>query len=77
MPTPTSSNLSITANSKDTSDQHDDTDAPGSPITVPDTGDHGESGKLKMIVQLVKRSLGVKDLAAMSVAPSTHMLQHG
>lgn len=44
-----------------------DEDAPGPPISVPDTGDHGEGGKLKMIVQLVKKCLGVKDIAAMFV----------
>ena len=72
MPTHTSSNLSLSAgkgSSEPTS--HDDPDAPGEPISVPDNGDHGEGGKLKMIVQLVKRSLGVKDLAAMQVTPST------
>jgi hypothetical protein len=69
MPTPASSNLSLPT-SKDSSEtnQRDDPDAPGAPISVPDNGDHGEGGKLKMIIQLVKRSLGVKDLAAMSVA---------
>lgn len=45
-----------------------DDDAPGPPISVPDSGDTGEGGKLKMIIQLVKRSLGVKDLAAMFVS---------
>jgi hypothetical protein len=34
------------------------------PISVPDTG---EGGKLKMIVSLVKKCLGVKDIASMSV----------
>ncbi len=55
-------------------DKHDkndinplDEDAPGQPISVPDSTDTGESGKLKMIVQLVKKSLGVKDIAAMYV----------
>lgn len=43
-----------------------DDDAPGPPISVPDSGD-GEGGKLKMILQLVKKSLGVKDIAAMFV----------
>jgi hypothetical protein len=43
-----------------------DDDAPGPPISVPDSGE-GEGGKLKMIVQLVKKSLGVKDIAAMCV----------
>ncbi|KAG6917623.1 hypothetical protein DXG01_001855 [Tephrocybe rancida] len=41
-----------------------DDDAPGPPISVPDSGDHGEGGKLKMIVQLVRKCLGVKDIAA-------------
>jgi hypothetical protein len=44
-----------------------DTEAPGPPISVPDSGDAGEGGKLKMIVALVKKSLGVKDIAAMFV----------
>lgn len=47
-----------------------DADAPGLPISVPDSGDVGEGGKLKMIVALVKKSLGVKDIAAMSVHPA-------
>lgn len=38
---------------------------PDNPIAVPE--DSSEGGKLKMIVQLVKRSLGVKDIAAMYV----------
>lgn len=42
-----------------------DEDAPGAPISVPDSGDTGEGGKLKMIVQLVKKCLGVKDIASM------------
>lgn len=45
-----------------------DDDAPGPPISVPDTGDTGEGGKIKMIVQLVKKCLGVKDIAAMYVS---------
>ncbi|KAG8826905.1 hypothetical protein FRC19_006778 [Serendipita sp. 401] len=52
-----------------------DPDAPGSPISVPDSGDHGEGGKLKMIVQLVKRSLGVKDLAAMRISLPASLLE--
>lgn len=38
-------------------------DVQAAAIDVPD--DTGEGGKLRMIVQLVKRSFGVKDLAAM------------
>ncbi len=34
-------------------------------ISVPDGGDTGEGGKLKMIIQLVKKCLGVKDIATM------------
>ena len=34
---------------------------------LPDSGETSEGGKLKMIVQLLKRCLGVKDLAAMYV----------
>lgn len=41
----------------------DDADAQAAAIDVPD--DTGEGGRLRMIVQLVKRSFGVKDLAAM------------
>ena len=49
-----------------------DEDAPGPPISVPEeSGDAGEGGKLKMIVQLVKKCLGVKDIAAMCVLATT------
>lgn len=34
---------------------------------VADTGDTGESGKLKMIISLIKKCLGVKDIASMCV----------
>ena len=36
------------------------------PISVPDSSDGGDGGKLKMIVSLVKKCLGVKDIASMS-----------
>lgn len=36
-------------------------------ISVPDSGEASEGGNLKMIVQLLKKCLGVKDLAAMCV----------
>ena len=55
------------ASSGATDDTVIDDEAPGLPISVPDSGDTGEGGRLKMIIQLVKRSLGVKDLAAMFV----------
>lgn len=41
----------------------------GPPISVPDSGDTGESGKLKMIVQLVRKCMGIKDIASMYVPP--------
>jgi len=38
---------------------------PNAAVAIADSADTGEGGKLKMIVQLVKRCLGVKDIAAM------------
>lgn len=55
-------------------DQNDvlvDEGAPGTSLAVPDSGDTGEGGKLKMIVQLVKKCLGVKDIASMFVSPNS------
>ena len=40
-------------------------DAPDPPLSVPESGDAGEGGKLKVIVQLVKKCFGVKDIASM------------
>lgn len=42
-----------------------DTEIPDTATPVPDSGEASEGGKLKMIVQVLKRCLGVKDLAAM------------
>lgn len=50
------------------SQPHDEVDISEPPVSVPDTGDSGESGKLKMIVQLVKKCFGVKDIASMYVS---------
>lgn len=44
-------------------------------ISVPDTGDTGEGGKLKMIVQLVKKCLGVKDIASMRLSLPASLLE--
>jgi len=44
-----------------------DTVDDGPPVSVPDSGDTGESGKLKMIVQLVRKCMGIKDIASMWV----------
>ncbi|KAI0336723.1 hypothetical protein GY45DRAFT_1290568 [Cubamyces sp. BRFM 1775] len=52
-----------------------DEDAPGQAISVPDATDAGESGKLKMIVQLVKKCLGVKDIAAMRLSLPASLLE--
>ncbi|TDL22059.1 hypothetical protein BD410DRAFT_749270 [Rickenella mellea] len=54
---------------------HLDPDAPAAPISVPDNGETSEGGKLKMIVQLLKRSLGVKDLAAMRLSLPASLLE--
>jgi hypothetical protein len=51
-----------------------DDDAPP-PICVPDSGDTGEGGKIKMIVQLVKKCLGVKDIAAMRLSLPASLLE--
>lgn len=40
-------------------------DAATPAVSVPESGDTGEGGKLKMIVGLVKKCLGVKDIASM------------
>ena len=54
--------ISIMATKQEvTSDTVDD----GPPISVPDSGETGESGKLKMIVQLVRKCMGIKDIASM------------
>ena len=45
--------------------EEDTSSAPA--VAVPDSGDTGESGKLKMIISLVKKCLGVKDIASMCV----------
>jgi hypothetical protein len=42
-----------------------DTEIADAATPVPDEGEANEGGKLKMIVQVLKRCLGVKDLAAM------------
>lgn len=52
-----------------------DGDAPGPAISVPDSGDTGEVGRLRMIVQLVKKSLGVKDIAAMRLSLPASLLE--
>ena len=44
-----------------------DEDAPGRPFLVADSGDTGDGGKLKMMGKLVKKYLGVTDIAAMFV----------
>ncbi|KAF8237388.1 hypothetical protein L208DRAFT_1247942 [Tricholoma matsutake] len=45
------------------------------PITVPDSGETGEGGKVKMIVQLVKKCLGVKDIAAMRLSLPASLME--
>lgn len=42
-----------------------DEDTNEAAVSVPDTGDGGDGSKLKMIITLVKKCLGVKDIASM------------
>ncbi|KAJ7636907.1 hypothetical protein FB45DRAFT_907678 [Roridomyces roridus] len=51
-----------------------DDEAPGPPISVPDSGE-GEGGRLKMIVSLVRKSLGVADIAAMRLSLPASLLE--
>lgn len=44
-------------------------------ITIPDSGDTGESGKLKMILGILKKCLGVKDLASLRLSLPAHLLE--
>jgi oxysterol-binding protein-related protein 9/10/11 len=46
-------------------DAHRDDETTDAAVAVPDTGDGGEGSKLKMIISLVKKCLGVKDIASM------------
>lgn len=55
--------------------EDDDSEAPGPTISLPDSGDVGEGGKLSMIVQLVKKCLGVKDIAAMRLSLPASLLE--
>ncbi|KAG6820905.1 hypothetical protein H0H93_009679 [Arthromyces matolae] len=52
-----------------------DEDAPGPPISVPDSGDTGEGGRLKMIIQLVKKCFGVKDIASMRLSLPASLME--
>ncbi|KAL1743969.1 hypothetical protein HDZ31DRAFT_39686 [Schizophyllum fasciatum] len=52
-----------------------DEDAPGPAISVPESNDTGEGGKLKMIMQLVKKCFGVKDIAAMRLSLPASLLE--
>ncbi|KAF5382348.1 hypothetical protein D9757_012713 [Collybiopsis confluens] len=62
------------ASSNDTLQENHEDDIPPA-ISVPDSGDTGEGGKLKMIVQLVKKCLGVKDIAAMRLSLPASLLE--
>ncbi|CCM01209.1 uncharacterized protein FIBRA_03257 [Fibroporia radiculosa] len=54
---------------------HLDDDLISQPISVPDSGDVGESGKLKMIMQLLKKVVGVKDIASMRLSLPASLLE--
>ncbi|KAG2145148.1 hypothetical protein DEU56DRAFT_789049 [Suillus clintonianus] len=53
----------------------EDDEAAEPTISLPDSGDAGEGGKLSMIVQLVKKCLGVKDIAAMRLSLPASLLE--
>ncbi|KIP10835.1 hypothetical protein PHLGIDRAFT_125333 [Phlebiopsis gigantea 11061_1 CR5-6] len=53
----------------------DEIDTSEPPVSVPDTGDTGESGKIKMIVSLVKKCFGVKDIASMRLSLPASLLE--
>lgn len=53
------------AKTSDDSHQNGDAASDAAEVAVIPESDSGEGGKMKMIVQLVKRCLGVKDIAAM------------
>ncbi|KAG1730899.1 hypothetical protein EDB19DRAFT_1366603, partial [Suillus lakei] len=53
----------------------DDDEAPGPTISLPDSGDTGKGGKLSRIVQLIKKCLGVKDIAAMRLSLPASLLE--
>ncbi|KAI9462810.1 hypothetical protein BJY52DRAFT_111568 [Lactarius psammicola] len=53
----------------------EDTDAQAAPIGIDVPEDTGEGGRVRMIVQLVKRSFGVKDLAAMRLSLPASLLE--
>ncbi|KAF5340300.1 hypothetical protein D9611_007865 [Ephemerocybe angulata] len=55
------------------SKDYDDQAAPA--VAVADSGDTGEGGKVKMIVSLVKKCLGVKDIASMRLSLPASLLE--
>ncbi|KAF9815795.1 hypothetical protein IEO21_04379 [Rhodonia placenta] len=59
----------------DNDDTQLEDDAASQPISVPDSGDAGESGKLKMIISLLKKCLGVKDIASMRLSLPASLLE--
>ncbi|KDQ08797.1 hypothetical protein BOTBODRAFT_37653 [Botryobasidium botryosum FD-172 SS1] len=44
-------------------------------VALPETGEASEGGRLKMIIQLIKRCLGVKDIAAMRLSLPASLLE--
>ena len=63
--------LTMEADHAHTTIAPEDPDAQATALSIDVPEDTGEGGKLRMIVQLVKRSFGVKDLAAM--CPPNHL----
>ncbi|KAI0341339.1 hypothetical protein BDW22DRAFT_1396871 [Trametopsis cervina] len=52
-----------------------DEDTNEAAVSVPDTGDGGDGSKLKMIITLVKKCLGVKDIASMRLSLPASLLE--
>ncbi|EIM81944.1 uncharacterized protein STEHIDRAFT_65725 [Stereum hirsutum FP-91666 SS1] len=58
---------------KDTNIAATEDDALAAPVTLPE--DTGEGGKLKMLMQLVKKCMGVKDIASMRLSLPASLLE--
>ncbi|OCB86848.1 hypothetical protein A7U60_g6021 [Sanghuangporus baumii] len=75
--TETSTNLRVSNGDTKDDANEENTVEPDQDVAalVPDTGETGEGSKLKMIMQLLKRCLGVKDLAAMRLSLPASLLE--
>ena len=67
-----------TASADDRFDENEVHEGDSTAVNLPDSSDasEGEGGKFKMIVQLFKRCLGVKDIAALYVIQLYWQVKH-